>query len=397
MSLDPVSSATRERIAEFLAMPASLARLELSVVHVPQREVFRSAVGVRRERQALFVRWVDADGAWGIGECSCRPDPFFSGEFVDGAVAVIREHVFARLPRAGTVGEVAEALARVRGWPFTVAAVLDAVFDLLRRAGCEDLLDGWPGIEVGSEPLSRVPVGISLGLFDSPQAAVARVARAVAEGYRRVKLKVAPTMKVATAEAVREAFPGLALGFDANGSCEEGDFDLLLRLARLSPVSLEQPFAPRRLDLHAALLERLPELPVCLDESVTGLGDLVAAHRLGALAELNLKPGRVGGQVETVRLVDYCARHAIPAWVGGMFETGVGRLQNLRVAARLPGAQAHDQSPSLRYFTRDVVRLPFTMSADGFTELGAGRPVELDEQALAELTVRSWTLDKGKE
>lgn len=388
---DPNGREIDELILRFGATPVSLARLELSVVLVPQVEAFRSAVGVRTQRRALFVRWVDADGAWGIGECSCRPDPFFSGEFVDGAVAVIAEHLFPLLPASGTVSDVVAAVGRIRGWPFTVAAVLDALFDLFRRRGDGDLLDLWPG-----EALSRVPVGISLGLFPDPDAAVARVATAVEEGYRRVKLKVAPSMDVRTAEAIRAAYPDLPLGFDANGTCGEDDFDLLERLASLRPVSMEQPFAPRRLDLHARLRERLSELTVCLDESVAGLGDLIAAHRLRALSELNIKPGRVGGPVETLRLLDYCAQNGIPAWVGGMFETGVGRLANLRVAARLPDALAHDLSPSRRYFARDVVIEPLEMD-EGQIEIADASPPELDEDAFTTMAEFSRVLEASLE
>ncbi len=386
-SVDSLSPLAQAAIEDSLALPITLARLEVFVARLPQRESFRSAVGVRNERWALLVRWVDEDGAWGIGESSCRPDPFFSGEFVDGSARVLTDYLMPLLPRAGTVAEVVAAVGRVRGWPFTVACLLDALFDLLRRRGEQDLLDRWP-----PQRLDRVPVGISLGLFPTPGAAVQRVARAVEEGYRRVKMKVAPTMDAATAEAVRTAFPELALGFDANASCDAGDYELLARLAVLQPVSFEQPFAPRRLDLHAELRRRHPRLTVCLDESVAALGDLISAHRLGALDELNLKPGRVGGQVETVRILDYCRRHGIDAWVGGMFETGIGRLVNLRVAARLPAALAHDQSPSSRYFERDVVRQPFTMDGDGTTHLRGERPVELDEATLAEFTEWSRTL-----
>ncbi len=386
-SIDTPSPEAQAAIEASLALPVSLARLEISVACLPQRESFRSAVGVRNERRALLVRWVDGAGGWGIGESSCRPDPFFSGEFVDGSVAVLSDHLFPLLPKTGTVADVVSALGRIRGWPFTVACVLDALFDLLRRRGECDVLDRWP-----AQRLERVPVGISLGLFTSAEAAVARVTRAVGEGYRRVKMKIAPAMDVTTAEAVRAEFPSLAMGFDANGSCDAGDFDLLARLARLRPVSFEQPFAPRRLDLHAELRRRHPRLTICLDESVAALGDLISAHRFGALDELNLKPGRLGGQIEVVRILDYCRRHRIDAWVGGMFETGIGRLANLRVAARLPEALAHDQSPSNRYFERDVVRHPFTMEGDGTTDLRGERPVELDEATLAELTEWSRTL-----
>ena len=62
-----------------------------------------------------------------------------------------------------------------------------------------------------------------------------------------------------------------------------------------------------------------------------------------------------------------------------MFETGVGRLANLRVAARLPNARAHDLSPSNRYFKLDIVQKPITMTASGHIQLSNDSPVELDK------------------
>ncbi len=377
----PAETSESELPSAVLERPLTLERLELRLVVLPQVEPFRSAVGVRRERRALFVRWHDADGAWGIGECSCRPDPFFSGEFVAGAWRVLTDYAAPLLPRRGSLADAAAALARIRGWNFTTAAVLDAACDLLRRRGEPDLLDCWP------QPRTpRVPIGISLGLFDSAPAAVERVRRAVGEGYRRVKLKIAPAMDRAPLAAIRDAFPDLHLAFDANGSCGAADLGFVAALAELAPAAVEQPFAPGRLDLAADLKRRRPGLRICLDESITDLGLLAAAHRLGALDELNVKPGRLGGPLETFRVLGFCRRHAIPAWVGGMFETGVGRWANLRVASRLPEATAHDLSPSRRYFPVDVVAAPVEMAADGTIDLADDSPVELDEAELDRLT-----------
>ena len=380
---------------ELRRRPVTLARLELIEAAVPQVEAFRSAVGVRRERRALYVRWWDQDGRWGIGECSCRPDPFYSAEFNE-AVKDLFVHVYARLlPTRGSLGDIASALGRVRGWHFARAAVLDALLDLVRRRGGEDGLDRTPS------QTAEIPVGISLGVFATPAAAIERVERALGEGFRRIKMKVVGGESGEVFTAVRQRFPDAPLAFDANGSCTEADLESLLpMLADLAPTCLEQPFAPRRLDLAARLKELRPSVTLCLDESVGELGDLLAAHALGAIDELNLKPGRVGGQLAALEILTRCEELAIPTWVGGMFETGVGRWANLRLAACMPGAggTAHDLSPSSRYFRADVVEEPVTMSAEGTVAIGGGRPVSLDERALDRMTVwRDEVVPQGSE
>ena len=368
-------------VADWLEREIGLERLELLELAVPQLESFASAIGERDERRALFVRWIAPGGGWGIGECSCRPDPYFNGEFLAGARSVIERFVFPALPRRGTVREVVRLLGRVRGWSFTTAAVLDAACDLLRRRGVADPVDLWPHPKV-----ERVPVGISLGLFPGVEAAVERVGRETAEGYRRIKLKISPAVDRATLCGLRAEFPSLELGFDANGSFGAGDLDFVASLAELEPTAVEQPFAPDRLDLCAELKRRRPELRVCLDESLSGVGMLAAAHRLGALDEVNLKPGRVGGPVASLEVLDYCRSHDLPVWIGGMFETGVGRAKNLRLAACLPAARAHDLSPSRRYFAVDVLKRPIEMDAGGHVAVPE-EPVELDQDVVERLTV----------
>ena len=377
-----------EAIGRFLAEPLDLASLELIEVIVPQVEGFRSALGVRNERRALLARVREGSGAWGIGECSCRPDPWFNGEFVEGSRAVLRDFVAPLLPGVDSVGSLLTAVERVRSWPFTRAVLLDAVADLVRRRSGRDLLDGWSGQRV-----DRVPVGISLGLFPSPEAAVDRVARAVTDGYHRVKLKISPTMDFEPLAEVRRSFPEVHLGFDANGSCGDEDLPFLERLASLGPTTLEQPFAPDRLDLAAELRRRELGFRLCLDESVSSLGQLRSAVGLGALDELNLKPGRVGGPVETFRILAEAQGLGLPVWVGGMFETGIGRFANLRVARRLPSAQAHDLSPSSRYFTVDLLERPLEMDAQGTIDLGGEAPPALDDGILQELTQHHERLD----
>jgi O-succinylbenzoate synthase len=59
------------------------------------------------------------------------------------------------------------------------------------------------------------------------------------------------------------------------------------------------------------------------------------ALRNGSCAMACLKPGRLGGLRATRRAHAACAAAGVPAFVGGFFETGLGRSSNLALAARL--------------------------------------------------------------
>ena len=367
----------------------SLDRLELNLIDVPQKETFHSAVGVRQSRQALIIRWFTVDGEVGVAECSCRPDPYFSHEFLSGVSRLISEIVFPQLENGMTYGAFRKLLARIRGWNFAKAAISEAVHDLWLRQGLSDPITEW------REPaVQEIPVGISLGLYESISTLNSRVEAELAKGYRRIKLKIKPGIPVDYLASVRKYFGDIYLSVDANGSFDENSMEELLRYEDLGLAIIEQPFAPDRLDLSARLKQMMPELRICQDESVYEYGHLQSALILSAIDELNLKPGRVGGQEKVIALAELADSHALPIWVGGMFETGIGRTANLRIAARFKEARAHDLSPSTRYFIEDVIGNPPKMNENGAIPLPT-TPPQIDEDRLNRFRVNQEVLKKG--
>ena len=371
-----------------LSTPVTLDRLELIELSLPPCQVFTSAVGVRTVKRVLLVRWWDVDGQWGIGEASCRADPFYSGEFLDGAVLMIRDHLAPLLPARGSLSAFVAACGRIRGWPFATAAVLSALLDGLRRRGVPDPIDRWSGPR-----RHRVPAGISLGIFSDLPQTLDAVAAAVATGAPRIKLKLSPRMDPAVLPAVRAAFPTLPLSVDANGSFSGEHLDELAQLAALDLLMLEQPFPPGRLDLDQRLKGRAPALPICLDEGLTDLGAAITAHQLGVLDAANIKPGRVGGPLACDALLRWCTDSGVAAWIGGMFETGIGRHANLRAASCLPDARAHDTSAPSRYLVEDIIDPPLVMK-DGLIQLDDA-PVVVRWDRVSRACVRRLTVRPG--
>ena len=367
----------------FLAREISLTALEIRELCIPRRFPLRSAISEAGERRTLLLRWIDGEDRWGISECVVWQDPVYTPEYSRGTIELIGSEIFPKLPRRSTVKEIFQGLSEMRGWNFTVAAVLDTVCDLVRRSGGNDPVDDWP-----HSPLREVAVGVVLGEFSEGEAAISQVDRAIKAGYRRIKLKLSSSSEMSILKAVRRAFPDAPIGFDFNGSLRDGDGPLLREIDSLRPVVVEQPFPSDCLDWSARLREEIPGLRVCLDESVSSLGDLVVAHRLGALDEVNIKPGRVGGVIETLAMVDYCARRRLPGWIGGMFECGVGRSSSARYAARLSPAATHDLSPPLSYLEADIVDPPLKIVHGGFVDCTKDRPVNLAEDKVAKYTTQ---------
>jgi O-succinylbenzoate synthase len=219
--------------------------------------------------------------------------------------------------------------------------------------------------------------GISIGFQDDIPALLARVEEAVAAGYQRVKVKIGRGRDVEWVRAVRARFPALALMADANGDYTLADAGLLARLDEFGLTMIEQPLSYHDIYRHSLLQARL-RTPLCLDESIHGCDDAEAAIALKSCRVINIKQGRVGGLLEAVRMAALCARSGIPAWSGGMDETGIGRALNIQLQAApgftLPG----DTSETRRYFHEDIVEPPVTLDREGFIAMPPGNGIGVE-------------------
>ena len=359
-----------------------LESLELRRIALPLVSPFRTSFGTQTERDILLVRAVTEVGE-GWGECVALPAPVYSSEYVDGAQHVIREHLAPLLFSAGallTAGRVAVSLRPVIGHRMAKAALETALLDAELRARGESLADHLGAVR------DAVDCGVSVGIAESPEALVETVSGYLAEGYRRIKLKIEPGADVEYVAAVREAHPDIRLQVDANAAYTLADARHLARLDEYGLLLIEQPLGEEEVAAHADLARQLAT-PICLDESITSARAAADAIALGACSIVNIKAGRVGGYLEARRVHDVCAAMGVPVWCGGMLETGVGRAANVALAAlpnfTLPG----DTSASGRYYAEDITE-PFVME-DGRLRVptGPGLGVNVDPGRLEEVTV----------
>jgi O-succinylbenzoate synthase len=376
--------------------PGALEGVELVRLRLPLAAPWVTATGTITGRDVLLVRAV-LGGVSGWGECVALPEPTYSPEYSEGAADVLARHLVPRLLAAApsTAGAVADALAPVKGHPMAKAALELAVLDAeLRRCG-RRLADHLAAAATPPAPAPprRVAAGVAVGVHDHLDGLLAEVDGWVGAGYRRVKLKIHPGYDTVPVAAVRGAWPDLAVQVDANGSYAGLD-RAAVALAPLDDHDLllvEQPLADDDLVGHAALARQL-RTRLCLDESVTSDAVAATALALGACGVVNVKPGRVGGILEAVRVHDRCLAAGIPVWCGGMLETGIGRAANLALAT-LPGfSLPGDLSAADRFWAEDIVTVPARLETDGTISVptGPGTGVELRPD-LAELTIdRTW-------
>ena len=355
--------------------------VELRRVSMPLVSPFRTSFGTQHDRDVLLVRVRTAE-AEGWGECVALREPVYSAEYVDGAQHVIERFLLPRLFAAGdvTAGQVDHLLAPIQGHRMAKAAVEMALLDAELRS------QGRSFAEALGATRDHVDCGVSVGIMDSVPELLDAVDAYLDEGYVRIKLKIEPGWDLEPVAAVRERFGDIPLQVDANTAYDLSDAGHLAKLDPFDLLLIEQPLPEEHVRAHAELA-RLVRTPICLDESIVSAQSCVDAILLGAVAIVNIKPGRVGGYLEARRIHDVCAAHGIPVWCGGMVETGLGRAANVALAAAPNFSLPGDTSASSRFYARDVITQPFVMR-DGRLGVpdGPGLGVTVDEDALAEFT-----------
>jgi O-succinylbenzoate synthase len=335
--------------------PVRLERVELRHVRMPLVRPFRTSFGTEHERDVLLVR-VETGEHEGWAECATDVEPGYSSEYTAGAEHVLEHHLVPRLSAVQplTVPAVATALAPVKGHRMAKAALETAVLDAALRTSGLSLAAYLGAVR------DTVECGVSVGIAGSVVELLDHVAEYVAEGYRRVKLKIEPGWDIEPVTAVRERWPEVPLQVDANTAYRVADAPHLARFDDLHLLLIEQPLPDDDLAGHAELAAML-RTPICLDESIVSVATTQTALRIGACSIVNIKPARVGGYLEARRIHDVCAACGVPVWCGGMLETGIGRAANLALAAlpnfTLPG----DTSASRRYYEVDITE-PFVLN-----------------------------------
>ena len=349
-----------------------ITRIELLELTLPLVEPFVISGGTMRERRSLVVVLHDESGHRGYGESPPFELPFYSDETLASARYLLEQVLIPRVLGAEFESpEAVDAALRpgVRGNAFARAAVETAAWDLeahRRNTGLAALL----GERLGAEPAGAVPCGVALGIpvDRSPDTLRKWIGEAVAAGYRRVKIKVAPGWDDVPVRTAREALAGtdLPLTVDANGGYEWPEHEPALRaLDDAGLLYIEQPLHPDELVGHARLAERL-KTQVCVDETLRDARAARQIAELGGPLVWNVKVHRVGGLTEVCRIVRVARACGARLWAGTMPESGLGSQAALAAAA-LPGfVYPSDLEPSTRWFGRNADVIKLTMTAEGW-------------------------------
>jgi O-succinylbenzoate synthase len=358
-------------------------QIDLRIVRLPLVRPFQTSSSRKDHLDHILVR-VEAGGLAGWGECASPSDPYYCPETTETCWHILRDFLAPLvLGREWTsIDELTAFYRAVKGNNFARSGLEMACWDALARSQDKSLATMLGGTR--SEILS----GVSLGIEKEFETLVDQIERFLEEGYRRIKLKIAPGRDVDVVRRVRERFPLVPLQVDANSAYTLLDIETLAALDEFDLLLIEQPLAHDDIIDHVRLQAAL-KTPICLDESIHSADDARKALDLGACRVINIKVSRLGGLREAKRVHDLCLARGVPVWCGGMHEFGIGRAANVAIAS-LPGfTLAGDVSGSDKYYASDIVDPPI-LAHDGAIKVfdGPGLGVEPVEERIRARTLR---------
>ncbi|WP_405010959.1 dipeptide epimerase [Kitasatospora sp. NBC_01539] len=274
-------------------------RLHARTVHLRLTEPLRISRSVMAARDAVEIA-LHHDGLTGHGEAVASPYLGLPADRIRRALSGLAP-ALARLPDPET------ALAELRGGA-PLFAELPAGVRAAVEAALLDLAGHRAGLPVhrllGAAAPPSAATARTLGIT-APHRAAAEAARLAAAGFTLLKVKAGSPDRaddLARVRAVRDAAPGVRLLLDPNGGwTAEETPRLLAAFAALGVEAVEQPVAPGRPDLLAALAARSP-LPIVADEdAVTPEDALRLADRVHGV---NVKLAKCGGVTAALRIFD---------------------------------------------------------------------------------------------
>ncbi|KOP71930.1 o-succinylbenzoate synthase [Cytobacillus solani] len=335
-------------------------KVKLERLKMPLLSPFETSFGTETEKEYILVS-VYGDGHVGYAESVAMESPAYNEETIDTVWHVAEQFIIPQILKAEleSPADFSKLFSWIRRNNMAKSAIEGALWDLYAKQNGISLSKA-----LGGEK-EEIEVGVSIGIEPTVEGLLKKVEGFLAEGYKKIKVKIKPGIDVDRIKAIRETFGyEVPLMADANSAYTLDDIDTLKELDQYGLIMIEQPLAHDDIVDHAKLQREL-QTPICLDESIHSVEDARKAIELGSCKIINIKVGRVGGLTEAKKIHDLCQSHGIPVWCGGMLEAGVGRAHNIAIASLSNFIIPGDTSASKRYWAEDIVEPEVTLSKPG--------------------------------
>lgn len=320
-------------------------RAELYIVPLMFKHPIVTAHAVLTTRRTVILRLETVDGVVGYGEGVAFETPWYTAETVRSIIDT--STLITQLLKGMTLSAASFGthVSSIIGHPMAKAMWESALWEV-EAARADMTLKQY--VQAGDVVACGRTIGI--GLLSQT---LNSIESALESGFDRIKLKASPHELLSALEEIRTVFPKAPLMIDLNGSGSEQPLDWFEALDAYHLLMIEQPF-PSTHWVETANLQTRLSTPICLDESINSTQDVATMHRLQAGRIVNVKPARVGGWSEALAIRE----SGTPYWVGGMYESSIGRYHTLLFASLSGAAYPADMAGTSTYFETDLLDTP---------------------------------------
>ena len=313
-----------------------LQSIELNFLKLPLKHPFQISFGTQYYNESILIKLTTHDGIYGWGEIPLTFDPGYCYETVSTARHILEDFIIPIVKKENNttsntdidnwIQTLPAMLHDIRGHQFAKSGLDFCLWNIKAQIVKKQLPD------LLGATKDKIKVGISIGIENDSKKMVKNIETALESKYARIKIKIGPKNDLDVLKLLRHELGDFPLMVDANSAYTLNDIEILQKLDHYDLLMIEQPLSYDDIVDHSQLQKNL-STPICLDESIHSVEDVRKAHYLGACKIINLKPSRVGGITESLKVIDYCHKNNLGLWCGGMLETGIGRIVNVVIQA----------------------------------------------------------------
>lgn len=359
-----------------------LKKVELFHIRMPLNFIFKPSKASIENRETIIIKITDEFVNKGYGEVVAFNEPFYTNEtLMCSKEILINSYIPKLMSKDFTHPFDIHKFIDVK-YPMTLAGLENALVDLYAKNQQKSLMDFVFDEAINDE----VYAGIVLGDIET-SSLIKQIEDYKKEGYIRFKIKIKPKDGYIKLKSIRKIYPNLQLLADANRSYSLDHINELKKLDQLNLLCIEEPLDSADFIQYQFLQKELTT-PICLDESIQIIEDLLTAIKFKAFKVLNLKVGRVGGLYYAKEMIKLCRENNIKYWVGSMVESGVSKILHVHLASLKDTYIPGDLSSSHRYFKKDIIK-PEIIAKGGMIDVpkGYGSGVEINEELLNNYTI----------
>ncbi len=361
-------------------------KFEILKLALPMVHSFESSLGRLSHKETIITKLYADNGLVGYGESSSFFAPYYNHETVDTCYYIQENFIAPQVvgKEFASTEEFRSTYGNIVGNKIAKTGPECAFWHLLAQEQGVSLKKLVGGVR------AEVPVGESIGIKPTIQDTLDEIDQCLKKGYIRIKVKIKPGWDIKLIEAIRAKHSTMDLTVDGNSAYSLAEHaNILAQLDQFDLTMLEQPLGADDIIDHARLAKKI-KTPICLDESIESVEDARKAIEIGACSIINIKPGRVGGLVESIKIHDLCEEKGISVWCGGLLETGIGRAFNIAMASKSGFHLAADMSPFNSFYVEDLIDPSYTVKLNGHIDVptDSGLGYNIRDGKIKEFTIQ---------